>query len=101
MQLAGVSERTVQTPQSTSSRAARKEWVQGPMADGALGADGRESKNWNTTLWESGDLSGSRLKIPKSPETLGPWAGLQGGEDRMRWGRSGKAVRTRTGAWSD
>lgn len=69
------------------------------MADGPREADGRERKDWNATRWESGDPSGSRLKIPKSPETPGPGAGLLGGENRMRWGRSGEALRT--GAWSD
>ena len=51
----------------------------GTHADGARGADGRESKfNWNTTRWQSGDPSGSRLKIPKSPETQGPRGGVTG-----------------------
>lgn len=55
------------------------------MADGAREAESSESKNWSTERWESGDSSGSRLKIPKSPETLNPGAGLQGTENRTKW----------------
>lgn len=68
------------------------------MAAGAREAESSESKNWSTERWESGDPSGSRLKIPKSPETLNPGAGLQGTENRRSGGRGG-AARLRGWGW--
>lgn len=68
------------------------------MADGAREAESSESKNWSAERWESGDPSGSRLKILKSPETLNPGAGLQGTENRTKWG-AGRAASLRGWGW--
>lgn len=77
-------------PGATSG--ARDPWLSVPRS-----RPQRKHKKWSTGRRESGDPSGSRLKIPQSPETLGPGAGLQGGENLIRWGRSGEAARMGVG----
>lgn len=98
--MAGVSERTVQTPKSTSSRTARKEWVQGPMLTAPAEQMAEKASSTGTPLDGSqATLVAPALKYPRARKPRVRGAGLQGGENRMRWGRSGEAVRT--GAWSD